>query len=475
MLTKMEAGQPVEAVLDALKAKRSNDASYDGRMFGMDFYASADGQQVAEAAYLMYMWENRLDPTVFPSVVELESEIIAMAASHLGGDATTVVSFTSGGTESVLLAVKTARDKARAERNIATPNMVLPLTAHPCFHKGAAYFDVEARVVPVDPTTFQADVDAMREAIDENTVLLVGSAPSFAHGVVDPIEAIGALGLERNIPVHVDGCIGGFLLPYFRRAGAEVPPFDFSVPGVTSMSMDFHKYAYAAKGASVVLYKDASFWRHQVFAYSGWPGYTIVNPTIQSSKSAGPLAATWAVLRHYGDDGYLAIGQQLKEARDRIVNAVDGIEGLQVLVQPHMSLVAIGTEGIPVFALLERLGQRGWHLRPQLRLGDLPESFHMTILPRNLPYLEAFIADLRTEAQALRGTEAAAGQLAAMLASVDLSTMTDGDLTQLIRSAGLVSGGAPGAEVNNLLNALQPEMRDRLASAYFEALSLPTP
>ena len=473
MLAEIEPGQSVEEVIAALRKKRENDASYDGRMFGMDFYASDDGQRAAEEAYLMFMWENRLDPTVFPSVVELEAEVVSMAARHLGGDAQTAGSFTSGGTESVLLAVKTARDKARAERGVKNANMVIPITGHPCFHKGAAYFDVEARVVPVDPVTFQADVDAMRDAIDDDTVLLVGSAPSFAHGVVDPIEAIGALGLERGVPVHVDGCIGGFLLPYFRRAGADVPPFDFSVPGVTSMSMDFHKYAYAAKGASIVLYKDASYWRHQVFTYSGWPGYTIVNPTIQSSKSGGPLAATWAVLRHYGDDGYLEIGKQLKAARDTIVEAVNGIEGLRVLVQPHMSLVAIGTEGIPVFSLLERLDAKGWHLRPQLRIGDLPESFHMTILPRNLPHLDAFIDDLREEAAALRGQEVTGGHLAALLASVDLGTMSADDLTGLIRGAGLIGGGSPGAEVNNLLNALPSDMRDRLASAYFEALSRP--
>jgi sphinganine-1-phosphate aldolase len=191
----------------------------------------AEIDRVAERAYVAFLHENGLDPTVFPSLLGLENEVVGIALAHLGGGPDAVGSFTSGGTESCMLAVKAARDHARAERAIGRPNLVLPATAHAAFHKAATYFDVEARTVDVDPVTFRADVDAVAAAIDADTVLLVGSAPSYAHGVVDPIEALGALALERGVLLHVDACVGGWLLPYLRRLGRDVAAFDLSVPG----------------------------------------------------------------------------------------------------------------------------------------------------------------------------------------------------------------------------------------------------
>ena len=227
-----------------------------GTAFAYTFDGGAEAEAVAKQAFTDFMSKNALDPTFFPSVLRLENEIVSMAASHLGGDEQTVGSFTSGGTESIILAVKAARDYFRAVRpDITAPQMVLPVTAHAAFHKAGHYLGVEPVVADVDPHTFRADPGAMRRAIGPRTILLVGSASSYAHGEVDPIEALGQLALEHGLLLHVDGCIGGFLLPYFRRFGAQVPPFDLSVPGVSSISMDLHKYCYAPKGASVLLMK----------------------------------------------------------------------------------------------------------------------------------------------------------------------------------------------------------------------------
>ena len=476
MLTIPERGLSRDQILSDLGAMRAGDVPWrDGKTFAYVFHATEEVTALAETALQMFLWENALDPTAFPSLLRLETEVVAMAAAHLHGGDEVVGNFTSGGTESVLLAVKTARDHARARRpDLGRGQVVLPVTAHPCFHKACAYFDVDAVVVPVDPVSFRADVAAMRAAITDRTVLLVGSAPSYAHGVVDPIAEIGALAVEHQLLFHVDGCIGGFLLPWFAALGAEVTRFDFGVPGVTSMSMDFHKYAFAPKGASVVLYRDAELRRHQIFSWSGWPGYSMVNPTIQSSKSGGPLAATWAVLRFLGRDGYLGLAAKLRDARDRIVAGVAAIPGLRVLGRPEMSLVAIGGD-VNLFRVSDALRHRGWTIHPQMSLGELEPSLHLTITPINVPRIDELLADLAAcVAEVRAGGES--GQLAGLrqaMQAIDLDKLTDGQIEQLLEMAGLAGGAVPGdmADINEILDDLPSRVTDRLLTAFFNRMS----
>lgn len=280
-----------DQIFSALEAYRANDMPWrDGRTWAYVYDPGREAEEVIKQAYMMYLSENALDPTVFPSLLRLENELVAMAAAHLHGDADVVGNFTSGGTESIILAVKAARDYARAKRpHITQPEILLPATAHAAFQKAAHYLCVTPVFAPVEPNSFKADAEAVRRAITPNTILLVGSAVSYAHGVVDPIRALGQLALQHDLLLHVDACMGGFLLPYFRRLGAPVPDFDFSVPGVTSMSMDFHKYAFAAKGASTVLYRSKELRKYQIFTCANWSGYTMINPTVQSSKSGGAV------------------------------------------------------------------------------------------------------------------------------------------------------------------------------------------
>ena len=485
MLRMPETGHSKDELFAELEELRTRDVPWrDGKTFAYVFHATEAAAAVAERAYQMFLWENALDPTVFPSLLEIETQIVSMAATHLSGDDEVCGNFTSGGTESVLLAVKTARDYARARNpDLGRGQVVLPVTAHPCFHKACAYFDLEAVVTPVDPTTFQADVDAMRAAITDRTVLLVGSAPSYAHGVVDPIPAIGQLALEHELLFHVDGCIGGFLLPFFneiaREKGAEPVAFDFSVPGVTSISMDFHKYAFAAKGASVVLYRNPEIRRHQIFSYSGWPGYSIVNPTVQSSKSGGPLAACWAVLRFLGHDGYLDIVRALADATERFRRGIDAIDGLRVLGDPKMTLIATAAEGCDVFALCDEMKRRGWTMHPQMRLdtpaGRLEPSFHLTVTPINIPHTDAFLDDLAAAVAAARAAgPPSPSPLMAAVSAVDFDRLTDAQIGQLLEMAGLSGGALPGdemADVNRVLDALPPAVTDRVLRLYYNQLS----
>ena len=239
----------------------------------------------------------------FPSLKKFEADVIAMTASLLGGDDETVGNLTTGGTESILMAVKTAREWGRAKRpGVAAPEMILPASAHPAFDKAAHYFDVKAIRVPV-ARDLRADVNAMRDALTRNTILIVGSAPSYPHGVVDPISDIASIAHAQEILCHVDACVGGFVLPFVRKLGYAIPDFDLRVPGVTSLSVDLHKYAYAAKGASVILYKNRALRRHQFFATTDWSGGIYISPTMTGTRAGGAIAAAFAVLNFLGAEG----------------------------------------------------------------------------------------------------------------------------------------------------------------------------
>lgn len=461
-----------------MKSYRDHDMPWrDGRTWAYVYDAGPEAERVIDEAYVAFLGENALDPTVFPSLRRFENEILAIARDHLSGGPEVVGSFTSGGTESCLLAVKTARDFARATRGIEKPEMVLPTTAHAAFQKAAHYFGVEPKLVPADPTTFRADVAAMRAAIGPNTILLVGSAPSYAHGVIDPIADLGRLALEKGLLFHVDACIGGWVLPYFRRLGAEVAPFDFSVPGVSSMSMDLHKYAFAAKGASVVLYRDKELRKHQIFTCATWSGYTMINPTMQSTKSGGPLAGAWAALHFLGDDGYLDRARRMLEATRRIAAGIETIPGLRLLARPESTLVAFTSDEVSVFHVIDEMKTRRWYVQPQLAFQGSKENIHLSITPASLEHVDAFLADLRASVEAARALPK--GQLAASLmdalASVDPSQLDGETLSRMLAMAGIAGGELPErmAEINEVLNALPGELTARVLTEFVNDLFVP--
>jgi sphinganine-1-phosphate aldolase len=464
-----------EEILAELRALRAGDLpTHGGRTLAYVYDSGLAGvDELAAAAHALASSANGLDPTAFPSLLRMENDLVAAAADLLGGSAQTVGSVTSGGTESCMLSVLAARD-ARPE--ITSPNVVLPATAHAAFHKAAHFFGVRPIPVPVNPLTFRADPAAMAAAIDESTVLVVASAPSYAHGVVDPIPQIAAAAAARGVRMHVDACIGGWVLPYFAKLGGEVPPFDFGVEGVTSMSVDLHKYAYCPKGVSVLLHANAELRRSQYFASADWPGYTMLNTTLQSTRSGGPLAAAWAVLKHIGEDGYLKLASDTRDAVREIRAGIEAIDGLAILGDPDSTLLAMTSTGdFDLFTVADEMRERGWYTQPQFAHQSSPMNLHLTITAANRGNEKEFLADLTASVEAARATGPVAvdPDVAAFVAALNPDELTGEQFAGLLAAAGM--GGDTGlptrmADINALLAEAPAPLRERLLLEFLGAL-----
>ncbi|MCB9792075.1 MAG: aspartate aminotransferase family protein [Alphaproteobacteria bacterium] len=471
-------GLSEQALFAQLEAYAADDLDWRaGRTFGYIYDAGREVEAVAKRAFTRFMAENALDPTVYPSLLRIENDLLALALSHLNAPEGAVGSFTSGGTESILLAVLSARNLARA-RGVSTPEMVLPVTAHAAFHKAARYLDVAPVLVPVDPVSFKPDPAAMEAAITPNTCLLVVSTPSYGHGVIDPVEAVGAIAEARGLPLHVDACVGGWLLPYFRRLGAEVAPFDFSVPGVTSVSMDFHKYGYAPKGASVICYRSKELRAAAYFACAQWTGYTVINPTVQSSRGGGPLAACWATVHYLGDEGYLDIARQMRDATLRLAEGIEQIEGLRLLAPPEFCMFSFRSDTINIYHLIDEMRQRQWYIQPQFGIHGHPSNIHISVHKGNVRFVEPFLEDLAecaARAAALPSPDLAQ-TLGPMLAGLE-GGLTPEVFSQLLGAMGLDGAALPErmAPINGLLELLPPELKEQALVAFLNELFVPSP
>ncbi len=467
-----DKGRSREELFATLAAYRRHDLDWkSGRTFGFVYDPGHQAAEIGKDVYASFLTENGLDPTSFPSLARLENEVVAMARAQARGDGDVVGTFTSGGTESILLAVKAARGWARERRpHVDVPEMILPATAHAAFYKAADYLGVRAVTVAVDPRTLCADPDAIRAALTGRTVLLVGSAPSYAHGVVDPVPEIASIAAEQGILCHTDACVGGWLLPWFRRLGVAMPDYDFAVPGVTSLSMDLHKYAFCPKGASMLLCRTAELRKHHVFANASWTGYSVVNTAVQSSKSGGPIAAAWAVMNAIGADGYAEIARQMHEATRALVAGVRAMPGLSVVGEPQMSLIAIACEDASVFHIADEMKGRRWYVQPQFARGPSPANLHLTVGPTNARWVEAFLGDLRESHEAARALppSALAAEIARTFAELDPAQVSDETLESMMSTAGAAAGVLPGrlAEVNQILNALPPALVERALVAF---------
>lgn len=472
-----EKGRSSEALLAELRSRKHGDLPWaEGRVFAYVYDGGPAAMRLIGEAMRLYITENGLDPTSFPSVFELERDLIAMALDLVKARPGSAGSFTSGGTESVLLSVKTARDHAREHRpHITKPNIILPETAHAAFFKACAYFDVKPVRVRVDPVSLRANPAAIEAAVTGDTIMLVASAPSYSHGVIDPIAEIGQIAQRHGLLFHVDCCVGGMYLPFARRLGYDVPPFDMSVPGVTQFSMDFHKYGYAAKGASAILYNDAALRRHQIFAWSGWTGYTIINPTIVSSRSGGSLAAAWAIVSHLGSEGYLRMVDSTQRAARRIREGIDAIDGLRVVGDARTNLLAFTADGFDIYAVAEEMKERRWYVQPQLGFGPSPANIHLSIGVSNVPHVEAFLADLQASVESVKQAQPAmtAESMAALLPPADQPVAET--IANISAALGLDGVGLPARMdgLNNLLERMPAEQRDRLFIEFTNRLYVP--
>jgi len=389
-----EKGTSREDLTSRLNDAISRDADWrGGKIFSLVYFAGDDVAEVLKEASTTAFYTNGLGPGAFKSLKKFESEVISMTADLLNC-AEAAGNMTSGGTESILMAVKTARDWARAEKGIAHPHIIVPVTAHPAFEKAAHYLDVEIIQTPLRDD-LRADVDAMRRAITENTVLLAGSAPCYPFGVIDPIAEIAALAAERDLLCHVDACLGAYLLPFTERLGYAVPSWDFRVPGVTSISADLHKYGYSARGASVVLYRDRDLRRHQFFAVSDWPGGLYGSPTLAGSRPGGAIAAAWAVLNFLGVEGYTRLSRVVMDTTAALMNGINDIPQLKVLGQPDMSVFAFASDSLDIYAVADAMDEAGWNPDRQ----QLPPSLHCMVTPVHENIVAPFLLDLRRAAE----------------------------------------------------------------------------
>jgi sphinganine-1-phosphate aldolase len=393
----------VLAELDAMKAK---DVRWrDGRAFTLVYHGGDDVIAVAEEAYRRFGADNALNADAFPSLRRIQAEVVDIVIGWAQGGPEAAGFMTSGGTESILMAVKASRERGRAERGITAPNVVLPTSAHAAFEKGCHYFGLESRRVAVRDD-WRADPDAMAEAVDDNTVLVVASAPQYPQGVIDPIAAIAGIAAERDISCHVDACMGGVVLPYLARLGHRIPAWNFTVPGVTSVSVDLHKFGYTAKGASVIAYRTKALRGYQTFVTDNWLGGLYGSSGVLGTKSGGAMAAAWAVMNYLGDEGYLRLAASARRAADELVAAIQDRSHLALRALPDTSLVTIGAADpaeLDIFAVADALWRRGWYVDKQ----GPPPSLHLTVNAIHDGKIAAFVSDLdESIAEAGHGSEA---------------------------------------------------------------------
>lgn len=396
-------GMPRDEVLRELAAMREHDVDWRaGRCFSLVYDGGEDVRDVARAAHDLYLSENALNTNAFPSLARMQSDVVRAVADLVHGGDDAAGFMTSGGTESILVAVKAAKERGRAERGITEPAIVLARSAHAAFHKGAHDFGVRTHVVPVRDD-WRADVDAMADAVDENTVLVVGSAPQYPQGVIDDIPAIAQLAASVGASCHVDACMGGFVLPFAERLGRDVPPWDFRVDGVTSISADVHKLGYAPKGASVIVHRTKQLRRYQTFVFDDWLGGLYASPNLLGTRAAGPIAAAWAVIHYLGESGYLRLTELTLDAAARLVQGIRSIDGLAVRGEPEAQIVCFGARDpgtLDVFALGDALARRGWFFDRQTP----PDSLHATVSAGNARMIDTLLDDLRTFVPRVAGT-----------------------------------------------------------------------
>jgi len=352
------------------------------------FNAGPEVEQVQKEAYALFQSENGLGPAAFPSLKRMEDEVVGFGLSLLHGPEGAAGAITSGGTDSITMAVKAARDFARKQKGVTGPlNIVLPRSAHPAFDKASALMEIEVRRVGLKD--YLADPAAIDEAADASTVMIVGSAPCFPYGLIDPIAALSELALARDLWLHVDACVGGYIAPFVRMNGADIAPFDFELAGVRSMSADLHKYGYCAKGASTVFFRSAELMRFMIFDFRDWPGGRMVTPTLAGTRPGGAISAAWAVMNFLGIEGYRAKHALVTGARETIAAGAEAL-GFRVLGEPQLGLMAFTRDDVDCMAVWAKLRERGWFTSVTTE----PRSLHLMLSPVHAQVADLYLADL---------------------------------------------------------------------------------
>lgn len=393
------------SILEKMREEKRKDVIWQGKCSGTVYIGGNESEghfSLINEACSMFAHTNPLHMDVFQSVVRFEAEVVAMTAAFLGSKEKTsggqiCGNMTSGGTESILLAVKSARDYMKSKKGITRPEMIIPESGHSAYDKAAQYFNIKLWRVPVNKS-FQADVRATRRHINKNTILIVGSAPGYPHGIIDPIEELGHLASSYGVCFHVDLCLGGFVLPFARELGYHIPPCDFSVQGVSSISVDVHKYGLAPKGTSVVLYRNHEIRKHQFVAVTEWSGGLYVSPTMAGSRPGSLIAGAWAAMMSLGKDGYLRNTKALMEGSKSIQKGIEEIAELFVVGRPDMTIVAFGSDVLDIFEVNDIMSSKGWHLNALQR----PNSIHICVTLQLVPAVDDFLKDLKESVETVK-------------------------------------------------------------------------
>jgi glutamate/tyrosine decarboxylase-like PLP-dependent enzyme len=393
-----EIGKPHEEILARLQEMRHSDVKWkEGRVWSLVYYVDEEHLDLINKAYKLYLSENMLNPYAWDSLRHMEKEIKSMAIDLLNGDNETVGVITSGGTESIFQAVYTYREWARQKkRQVRQPEMVVPVSIHPAFEKAAYILGIKIKKLPVGDD-LRAQPELIRKAITSNTIMLAASAPSYPNGVLDPIQEISEIAMEHGLPFHVDACVGGYMLPWVERLGKSIPAWDFRVKGVTSMSADLHKFGYAAKGCSTLLYRSMDYMKHQFFIATDFPGGIYASATFQGSRSGGPIAAAWAAMNALGQDGYLRIAEKIMDATEQLKERIGAIPELRVLADPVMNIISFSTTSskLDIYVIADFMEEKGWMVDRQ----QFPNSVHLTVMHHHIPAIDQYIQDLKEAVQ----------------------------------------------------------------------------
>jgi glutamate/tyrosine decarboxylase-like PLP-dependent enzyme len=369
---------------------KENEKWKKGFVSGAVYHGGEEHIQFLNEIYAISSQVNPLHPDIWPSVLKIEREIVEMASKILHGSEETCGSVTSGGTESILLSMKAYRDFAKKKKGINEPEIILPISAHAAFDKAANYFNIKLRYVNLNEN-FEANIEEIKEAINENTIAIVASAPCFPFGTIDPIEEISEIAYDKNIPFHVDACLGGFILPWARKLGYEIKKFDFELEGVTSISADLHKYGYSPKGCSLILYRNPEFWKCQFYINTKWSGGIYFSTTLAGSRAGALIIVAWATLLYLGESNYLKYTKQILEVADYIKSELKKIQDLKILGNP-LWIIAVTCERLDIYEIIENMNELGWNLNVLMN----PAAFHIAItLRHDLAVAKKFIEDLK--------------------------------------------------------------------------------
>ncbi len=442
-ITIPDKGRKYDEILSDLKSFGQDDPDYkNGRTWSLVYYLDETYSDFLNQANNLYASTNGLNPMAFKSLKRFEAEVVKMTCHLLNAGEQACGVMTSGGTESCLLAVKTYRDMALETRGIKKPEMIIPATAHVAWEKGAEYFGVKPVRIPLDQN-FRVDIQKAARAVNKRTVMILGSAPAYPHGVVDDIEGLGLIGLDHNIPVHVDACVGGYLLPFVERLGYSVTPFDFRVNGVTSISADTHKYGFAAKGASTIIYRNMDYMAHQFFVSTEWPGGVFASPGLLGTRPGGAIAAAWAAMQATGMDGYLNHTRKIMETAHTLIKGISTIDGLEVVGRPEASLVAYRSveKKLNIYAVGDQMEERGWHIDRQQK----PECLHAMITPLHNQVTDQYLKDLADSVAFVRQNPKLAVQGGAatygMVAKIPMRKMVKKNVLEIMKQAYGPDGG----------------------------------